>query len=303
MNSLLICVVSACFAALTNLFFRKNSDNAVVKNSQGYLAVFFFFSFLFSLVICHDIWHQRPHLVIVGMGAMVGVLNLLMLSYTAKALQTGPSGMTFVFQNASCIFPGILLFLIFGQGYGFTYSYMQFLGAVLVVMGFYIGAKKETSSTGKSSLKWLKYALICLAIQILALSFIQGRCLFFNCDTLFGLPSAIAITPEDDAWFMPIQFGVSMILQMVLCLRNGVKLEKSSIGYGSLAGLTNAISTFLLLVSTQQALPNEKAMLIPCFAASTMILCNLWSYKLYREHFHTVSNATCALGIFLGSAS
>lgn len=222
---------------------------------------------------------------------------------TAQALKKGPAGLTFAFQNASAIFPGLILFLLLGSDFGFSCSYFQLTGMVLVLLGLFLGAKKESANQSGASSKWLKYALACFIIQILALTFIQARCVLFGCGEISGLFSDFTFTESDDVWFMPGQFGASFVMQTVIFLREDKRIQASEVIYGSLGGIANFSSTCLLLLATKFALPFEKGILFPCFAVASMILCNLWANRLYNEKFNLKTNALCSFGIFMAVSS
>lgn len=285
-------LASGC-SSLSSLFFRKNVQH-LKSESNGYLVLFFFISFISSLLFYPDIWNSQVNFVMLSIGICVGILNSTLMLLTSKALKLGPTGITFAFQIASAVFPGFILFLILGSDFGFACTSFQIGGMAFVLFGLFLGAKK---SIGKeiSYLKWLKYALACFLIQILALTLIQARCILFDCPELFTNP----LTWNDDIWFMPGQFGVSFLIQSFLFLYNGKKFEKTETIYGSLGGIANFASTGLLLLATKFALPIEKSILFPCFAISSMVLCNFWSNKIYNEKFHLIVNALCSVGIFI----
>jgi hypothetical protein len=219
---------------------------------------------------------------------------------TAKALKRGPAGLTFAFQNASAVFPGILLFLIFGSDFGFSCSYLQLMGMGLVLFGLFLGARNTSTDNSKATFKWLKYAIGCFIVQIFALCFIQGRCILFDCDESKGFLAHFAVSRAEDVWFMPGLFGMALLLQTILFLRDKRVLQKTEMMYGSLGGFANFASTGLLLVATKFALPFEKGILLPCFSVATIILCNIWANRLYREKFNLGANFICASGIFIG---
>lgn len=297
MNSLVFSLLASGFTAFSSLFFRKNAD-ATSNSPSGYLVLFYFFSFILSFVLYPQIWSANLNYIILSIGACVGLLSSTLMLMTSQALKQGPAGLTFAFQNASAIFPGLILFLLLGSDFGFSCSYLQLAGMTLVLIGLFIGAKKEfINNTGTSS-KWLKYALACFFIQILALTFIQARCILFSCGDL-GIFSDFTPTEVDDVWFMPGQFGASFIMQSLIFLTEKKRIQKIEIIYGSIGGIANFVSTCLLLLATKFALPYEKGILFPCFAVSTMILCNVWANKLYNEQFNFRTNLLCSFGIFM----
>lgn len=301
MNSVMFSIFASGSAALSSLSFRKNADKLPDGyGSSGYLVIFYFFAFVLSLIFSSDIWKANVNFIILAIGACVGFLSSTMMLFTSRALKYGPAGMTFAFQNASAIFPGLILFMFLGSDFGYSCTPLQFAGMLLVLFGLFWGAKKETNGTTKTSPKWLKYALACFFFQILALTFIQGRCILFNCgDAAGGVLSDFTLTDADDVWFMPGQFGASFIMQAVIFIRENKKFQKSELFFAGLGGAANFFSTSLLLLATKFALPFEKGILFPCFAVGSMILCNVWANKLYNEKFNLTTNFICSLGIFM----
>ena len=299
MSALVFSLIAGGFSALSSLCFRKNTGNSLEKSSSGYLAIFYFFSFLLSLFLYPKIWNAQINYIILAVGVCVGLLSSTMMLFTYFALKKGPAGLTFAFQNASAVFPGLILFMLFGPNFGFSCSLIQLTGMILVIYGLFVGAMKEKPDASTLSSKWLKYALACFIVQILALTFIQGRCILFDCNGT-GFISNFTFTEADDVWFMPGQFGASFAMQAIIYLREKNKLRLSEVFYGCTAGTANFLSTALLLLATKSALPFEKGILFPCFAVSSMILCNVWANRLYSEKFNLKTNALCSVGIFMG---
>ncbi|MGK5593814.1 MAG: hypothetical protein ACSNEK_00450 [Parachlamydiaceae bacterium] len=293
MNGLSLTLLASGCSALANFFFRKNSSESKVPATPNlYLLVYFFFSFIISLIIYREIHMATPSWIMIGVGSLVGMLNTVLMRITSKALSSGPAGLTFAFQNASAIFPGIFLFFTFGVAYGFTFSLTQVIGLFLVLFGLYWGCRTEGGAS--LNMTWLKYALACFVVQILAFSLMQVRCVLFDCES-------VPIRQEDDIWFMPAQFATATLLQGFWCLKELKKMNKSLFFYGASGGLANGGATCLLLLATKWALPYEKTILFPSFSVATIVLCNLWAYKLYNEKFNTVTNATCAVGIAISA--
>lgn len=300
MSSLVFVFLAAGCAALSNLFFRKNFTLSTNVTTSGYLLVFYFFSFILSFVFYPNIWSTSINFTVVMIGGCVGFLNVALMVVTGHALQRGPAGLTFAFQNASAVFPGLILFLLFDSSFGFSCSYLQLIGMAFVVMGLFLGAKKESINGSTVYSTWLKYALICFIVQILALTLIQGRCILLESDKLEGFLAHFTFTEMDDIWFMPGQFGVAFLLQVLMFFKEKRQFQTSEIMCGSLGGLANFGSTGLLLLATKLALPFEKCILFPCFSVATIILCNIWANKLYKENFNLRANMMCSFGVFLG---
>ena len=204
---------------------------------------------------------------------------------------------TFAFQNTSAVFPGMILFILFGVEYGFANSYTQFLGIILVILGLFLGAKNQSNHPSTKVTLWFKYALGCLLVQVLALTLLQVRCVF--CSHAENVES-FSFVSQEDASFLLGQFGSAFCIQFLYFFTQKKTLPKQSIVYGTLGGSANFFSTCLLLLATQWALPFEKAILFPIFAVGTIVLSNIWANRLYGEKFNFASNATCGGGILLG---
>jgi len=295
MNALLICFFAACFASLSNLFFRKStisSNNC--DNTNGYLLIYYFFSFFFSIALDRTIIFQQISYPMLFLGGLVGIFNVILMILTSKAFKAGPVGLTLAFQNGSSVFPGLLLFVVFGSNFDFSCSLPQLMGIGLVLCGLFLGAFKKNDQSAVTKI-WVKYALLALGVQILALMIIQGRCI------LFSLNNSFAVSESADIWFLPGQFGVSFLLQTFIFMRQRQNLELKELLYGGMGGIANFGASVLLLLATKGALSFEKTLIFPCFAVSVILICNLWAKHLYKEKFDLPANSTCALGIVVGS--
>lgn len=298
MMALYVCMVAACCGALSNLFFRMNSLRSSGKNSaNAYLFIYYLVSFLLS-ILNPEIWRAQLNWTIILFGVATGLLNVFVMLLTSAALKKGPPGLTFAFQNASSVFPGFLLFLLFGAQFGFSFEPKHALGLLLVPLGLFLGSKGETSSN-PVSIRWLKPAIGCCLVQILTFMVIQGRCILFACNTMGPEYSPYAVLESEDVWFLPAQFGTALFLQFFVLLKEKGWPQKGEALFGGLAGMANFTNTFLLLYATKIALPFEKVILFPCFAVATIFLCNIWANRFYKEKFNVKANALLTLGIFL----
>lgn len=302
MNAIFIVLLAASCTAMSSLSFRRYVGLSESSNPTGYLVIFYIFSFVLSLSIYPNIWVSEISYTMIAIGALVGFLNSSLMIYTSRALHYGPAGMTYAFQNASAIFPGIILFVLLGSEFGFACSFTQLIGMFFVLVGLFMGAKSQKGDSSKISGRWLKYAIGCFLIQILALTCIQVRAVLFGFEGN-NFFSNLHLTEAHDIWFMPSFFATSSLTQICLFLRKTQKLRKPEILYGCLGGLANFSSTCFLLIATKIAMPFEKGVLFPCFAVAAMILCNLWATKLYQEKFNFKTNILCSFGIFLAVAS
>lgn len=130
-------------------------------NSNGYLIFFYGFAFIFSLISQSDLSLDSFNLVMTLMGGLVGILNVSLMLLTSQSLNRGRAGLTFAFQNASAVFPGVLLFISFGKDYGFSVTYTQIIGIAFVLLGFDLRSQKK-SERSKKHLK--KLVILCFGL-------------------------------------------------------------------------------------------------------------------------------------------
>jgi drug/metabolite transporter (DMT)-like permease len=313
MGSIVLVLLAALLAALSNLIFRKFSDREPSLSYNGFLACSYFFNFAASFILFPELAQQRIHPIVVEIGSCVGVLSVLLMLVTATAFKKGgPAGPVYVFQNVSSVFPGVLLLLLFGTRFGFSISLAQWIGIALVLGGLYLSAQQPPASTpapaqgptqgptqGRSS-SWLPYAIAGFLIQVLSLTLIQGRCVLFQEDKLPEHLACYALSASDDLWFLPCQYGASLLLQIALFIKEKRAIRLSELIYGFCNGIPNFTSSYLLLLATKWASPHETAILLPCFCVTVILLCNLWANRLYGEKFNIASNTLSTAGVLLG---
>jgi hypothetical protein len=297
-GSLFSFCASGC-ASLSNFFIRKNAQPS--ESSSCHLALHFLTSLILCFLFIEALWEAPVSIPMLLVGAAVGVCNVVLMIFTMQAIQRGPSGLIFSFHAASLVFPALILFFLFGPEFGFEFTILQALGIALVLGGLYIASsRKDTEGEMAISKSWIKFAFLCFLVQILAFTLIQWRCLLFE-----ARPEHVLIPTQvherEDIWFMPGLFGSAFLSQMAVVLWERQKFKLKDMSYGFLSGCANSGSTYFLTIATKLALPLEKALLFPCFAVGTIILCNAWASKFYNEKFNFRANTLCSLGILVGS--
>ncbi len=289
--------LAAGSGALNNYFYKKSTDSST--SPKAFLFTFYTVSLLSALVLnpslFTDAWDIIPFLV----GGFAGLLNVVLMILISNALQTGSSGLTFAFQNASSIFPNLILFALFGSAFGFIVTPYQLVGMTLVLGGLFLGA--GVTGKIKVSKRWIGYALGCFVVQALILTIFQWRCLLFCSvpQSHFLIPVAYPATA--DCCFMPGFFLIALVFASMLFLQSNDKLSANQIYYGSLSGVANGLSTFFLLLATTHATPMEKGIIFPLFAVGVIILCNLWGRWFYKEPINIPANAFLSGGIVVAS--
>lgn len=298
MKAILFSMSAAGCATLSNLFFHKNSMQKGGVNS--FMVSQYFFSFLISVGLLYEAWGTAWNSAMAMIGMAVGISNVLLMILMSLALKNGPAGATFAFQNASSVFPGLLLFMVFGPAFGCSFSLSQMFGLTFVIFGLVFAAREKEERFSINKI-WLLYALGCFLVQMTALTLMQWRCMLYATDIPSHPLIFTRVTENDDLWFMMGFFGSAFLLQMVLLLKQQQPVRKQEFIYGSFGGLANGASTYFLVLATKFALPLEKGILFPCFAVSVIILCSLWARFLYKERFNVFTNAFCSAGILIGS--
>lgn len=295
MNATLVTLSAAGCGALSNIFFRKCNASA-----NSFLICYYIVSFLWSFLINFNLLMETWNPIVLLIGGMAGILNVGMMFLTSQSLQRGPLGLTYAFQNASTVFPNIVLFLLFGSAFGFMVTHFQLVGMCILLIGLWWASRSGGGEQLTMTKGFLKYALGCFLVQTLILTIFQWRCLLFSCDIEHSLIPTTYLESED-VWFMPGFFGVAAVVQGYLFLRERKPITSTDITYGTLAGIANGTSTYFLLLATKLALPLEKGIIFPLFAVSVILICNFWGWKLYKERVNVIALILCALGILIAS--
>lgn len=299
--SLIFVLLAGIFGAAVNYCLRKNFEHQ--RSAQGYLSIYFIFSFLIALVLRFEINMQSFSWVMGSIGVVAGMLNLLMMFLVARALQLGPSGLTFAFQNSSSMFPALFLFFLFGRSFGFELHLPLIIGFCCLVLGLFHSSRKESLSKDPSRFAtWALLAIAIFFVQGIILSIFQWRTLLLEVpkESHCLIPWTCSI--QEDAWFMPGFFFVPAIVQTVIFYfseRRG--LSSREIYLGTIAGILNGAATFCLLMATKDASESFRPILFPIFAVTVIFLCNLWGKRFYQEPIDWKGMSLCLAGVLIGS--
>lgn len=298
MWSFLLAFLASLAASMSCLALSKTVHRGA--SVGGYLSIYFLISFLVSALLNGIFTTQVPlNGSIAVIGLLTGIFVIIMMIMMGKALQEGPSGLTFAFQNSGAILPAILLALIFKSPFGFILTPGNLLGMALVVGGLLFAAKGGLKGT--LSKKWVFFAFFTFFLQATILTIYQWRCLLLDA----ALPSHIFIpftcSEADDIWFMPSMFLSATTLQLIFFyFKERRWLTKVELFGGAMGGVANGLSTFFLLKATWVATGLGKAMLFPLFTVLVILLCNVSGKFFYKEKINWGANACCALGILVG---
>lgn len=294
--SLLIVLGAAILAAISNFFLRKNQENK--GSSLGYLVHFYLFSLLICFFLAPRLFSTSWSPVLTTMGGIAGALNVLMMILTARALLTGPPGLTFAFQNAGAIFPSFFLFFLFGPTFDFYLSSYHLIGVLALLIGLYLGARTKNNAFAPFK-KWILYASSTFFIQGIILSIFQWRCLLFSIPSKEHPFIPWSCLPEEDVWFIPGFFIVATLLMSLLFIFKERRFFRATeFFYGMLGGVFNGATTFLLLLATNYAVAAQKAILFPFFAVGVIFFCSVWGKALYQEKVNWFAIALCIFGVF-----
>jgi drug/metabolite transporter (DMT)-like permease len=300
MLSILFIFFAATGAAISNLVIRMGLNPT--KSLNGFLFIFYLTSMFFTLAMFYEILASPINYPMVAAGMIQGGIVVLLTQLTAAAMKKGPAALTFAFRNASAVFPPLILFILFGPSFGFIITPVQLLGMTIVVIGLFFAARQKNSDGIQSIPKsWFLYAICCFAIQGLASTIVQWRCLLFTQDLPSHLLIPFSCAEADDGWFLPAGFAMASILQLILFLREKRIFESKELYLGGLGGLLNGSCGFFLILATKWASPVEKVILFPLFAVLIIMLCNLWGRIIYNERVNILGNAVCCFGIFVAS--
>lgn len=292
-------LIGALFVALSNLCMRRSIDAG--GSSKGYLMVQLLLTFLVAILLNpvrtgDYAWSNC----MAAFGLAGGIILAGMMASLGRALETGPSGLTFAMLNASTVMPVIVMVLVFGEKFGFAYTFAHGAGSLVVIAGlFWIGF--ETVRGGKMS-KWFTFAFSAFALHVAFLVFMQWRALFIHFPGATGLMLSFDMDDAVSQWFMPMVFCAAAFIQALIYFTSQKRLpSRNEILYGILGGFANGAGTFLLIRATEVATPFQHAMIFPIFAVAIIVFCNLWSQWLYKEKIKWAASALCILGILIGT--
>ena len=308
--SLMLVLIAALLAAGVNFCLRKNFERQ--RSANGYLALYFVFSFLISFAFRRNFDLHSFSAVMISVGMVAGILNLLMMCLVARALKIGPSGLTFAFQNSGSMFPSLLLYILFGRAFGFNFDIPLWIGFLCVGTGLFLsvwkpkGNAKEVLTESKlpsRTLLWVVLALAIFAIQGIILSIFQWRSLLLEYPAKCHFLLPWTCSAQEDLWFAPAFFLLPALLQSLFFGFSERRwLSQREFILGTIGGLLNGGSTFCLLLATRYAGSGFRPILFPLFAVGVIFLCNLWGKKFYQEPIEWKGLLLCMSGIFIGSS-
>jgi len=276
---------SGLLCALTNLCMRKSIEFC------GSAKAFFVFQLFFTLMVTlllHPIQEEWKSIcwTLMGLGVLGGVFLGIMKLMIGKALEKGPSGLTFALVNSACVMPSLIFLIFFGDS---TYTFWNGMGTMLVVIGLWWAAVSAFSCP-KAKWKWGSFAAFGFLFYTFFLLVAECRVWLIH---EFGYQTS---------YFLPmIYFAASTMHFFIFYYSEKRKPMKEEILWGIVGGILNGASMYYFILATDQVTPDQKAVLFPSFTVSLIVCCNLWGQLLYKEKVNWPANSFCLGGIVLGS--
>lgn len=292
-------VLAALFIALSNLCLRKSIDAG--GTSKAYLmmqlGLSFFIMILLNPVRTGDYSWNMPMAIF---GFAGGVLLACVMSFLGKALENGPPGLSVAVLNCSSVMPILMLVILFGAQYGFSYTIWNALGSVLVILGIcwagWDGGQFERRK------KWLIFISLSFFAHVAYLVFLNWRALFINFPAQEGLGFSFPPEAANTQWFMPMVFLSAALIQTYIFFSKERRMpNRSETIYGVFGSVANGLGAFLLVKGTEVASSLEHAMLFPIFSVTLILGCNLWGKWIYAEQVNWKANALCIGGLLVGT--
>lgn len=295
---ILLALIAGMFAPLTNLFAKKGVD--LRGNAKAFFMIQMVSSFLFAL--CFGPLRKGDfsiHLPTVLLGIVAGLILSAMMFTLGRALEKGPPGFTFAILFSATVMPGLIMALIFGAAFGYSYHVWHGIGSILVILGLLWGAK---GLQGMHHLKsWLLFVTVMFSFHLLVLVLYQWKGMLTNLSHPEEI-SPFTLEQITSEWFTPFVFLSSGIIQFFIYLgsKQGMPTSKELL-YGILGGGSNFFCTFFILWSAEVAGPLENAVIFPISAVLGILLTNLWGQKLYDEKVNWRACQLSLLGLIVGT--
>lgn len=294
-------ILAALCAALSNLCLRRSID--VGGTSQVYLVMQLAFSCLFAILLNpvrtgDYTWSTSMGLFGLAAGLILGAFMALL----GKSLENGPPGLTIAILNSSTVVPILVLILLFGSSFGFTYTIWNALGSLLVILGLCWAGWQISGEVNRR--RWMLFVFLAFALHVAYLVFLQWRALFINFPGKEGLGLSFELREATSPWFMPMVFLSATLVQAVILLRKEKRLPKRpEFSYALLGGVANGATAYFMIWSTEVATSLEQAMIFPIFSVALILACNIWGRWLYKEQIHWKGNSCSIAGILVGTVN
>lgn len=276
--------LSGLLAGLSNLCLRRHLD--LKGSSQSFITTYLLLTTLVTIWLYPmQSGSYKVDALTVGVGILCGFALAGMKWMISRALQKGPSGLTFATINSISIAPSIIFVLLFNQYIDVSFNIWNVLGSILVVGGLFWATKRESTPSKR---EWLIFSF--------------SGCLFYLAYLVLTqlYPSLINQLNhgEPNDWFLPISFGVATLIHFFGYQERNFQRRLT---WGTVGGILNGLCAALFMHSIQMAEANENAIIIPLFTVSLITACNCWGQWLYHESVDWIANGICMLGICIST--
>jgi uncharacterized membrane protein len=197
------------------------------------------------------------------------------------------------------------LFVFFGPSFGFNYSGWNVFGSSLVVVGLLWASwssysdESRIKKTKKAS--WIFWVIISFIFQFSFLFGMQWRALhIYNNDRNSSLMLSISTNEAASGIFLPlVTISAAFICLIAAFIKKSQKKFNQELSCGIYGGLFNGISLFFLMLAAEIANSFEKLIILQVAAIVSIITCNIWGFRIYKEKVNVYANIVCILGVLL----
>lgn len=297
--AILLILLAGILYAISNYSMRRSIDGGGTTSA---FIVVQMFSASVTAVFLNPVWtgnyaiNQPLSLLALGMGVLLAVLFFSL----GKAIEKGPPGFTFAVLNSGNVFPGLLMAITFGAGYGFIYNAWHGVGSVLVILGLFWGAKGVSQT--KDFRGWWSFSAIMFLVNVTILVLFQWRALLINAVDPEEIVSFFTSEQIRSQWFIPLYYLGAALAQCLIFFPSEKRVpQKREISSGLLGGITNSAGTFFLVRSTEVASGLQNAVIFPILTVTVIVLSNLWGQQLYKEKVNWSACILCIAGVIIGT--
>ncbi|GAB5412129.1 MAG: hypothetical protein ChlgKO_12430 [Chlamydiales bacterium] len=295
--ALYLIVMSALFASLQNLFMRRSVDT---KGSTNFYILSQLLVSCIIAIILNPIrsgnyaFDMNVALMGIGFGLVLG----LMMWGLGETLKVGSSALSFATINSCSILPAVTMALLFGASFGHPYRWFNGVGSLLVIGGIFWSSWRDINCTNKK--RWIFFIVLTSLSYVFFSAGMQWKVLLeTHGNTSAFLPFSLDATKS--SWLMPFIFLTAALFQFVVSRREGIRFSKDTLVYGTLGGISNGSSMFLMLAAVGKAFPWQNAIIFPLFSIAVIEICNLFGKYIYKEEIQWVPQYLCIGGLILGS--
>ncbi len=292
-------VLAAGFAAASNFFMRRGIDSG--GTAKAFIMIQMFVALLVAMAM--GPMQADAHIIsgsIALLGAAAGVFLVFMLTMLGKALEHGPSGLTFSILSGATVFPGMIMAVLFGSSFGFIFNNWHAIGSILVLGGLFWAGKGLTGLRDRK--RWMLFVAAMFLCHILILMIFQWRALLLRLEYPEELSSYFTSVAIRSPWFMPMLYLSASLIQIGLYLKTEKRIPSSMEWLnGAAGGVASCLCSFFLIRGTELAVGLENAVILPMYSIGVIVFSNLWSQCLYREQVNWRAAQICSLGLFIGT--